>query len=572
MGILNFLSDKFTERRRKKLKSDLLAIATMDYVFNPKNTFIPLSLKNQANDNKDLAERLVWFSGNENAIHAFETKYATTSYESVNVNKSRFWVSCPPNMRHIHSGVPKMISRAMGKILFGRGIKIDCEVIGENGTKNERQSKTATKIINELYKELGLNNLFFSAAITNSWSGHVDFKMRYNLDVDYKPIVNVYDLTSFALKQVDGKTVAHVFLSYYTYNFVEYVLEETYTTDDNNNAIILNELYRLDSGKKVKVPLTTLQETKDLDPEIRIGVNGFLAFDLKNLNKASVRMQYPYGASDYEGAIGSFDAVDEAFTQVISEIRDKKPIREYDERTLAVDENGKKSIQEYVTNFIKVKTDNRENSKPVEATEFTDETAKHVAKFQNALAIACANCGISPISLGIPGLMAIDSSDKSIRERSKVTTETRNLKIEQWKPFIETMLKQCLIFAKWITTISGYNESNKEAFEWKKKLNELDLDNINIFVTFPDYIVDARETKINTATSAVAGNVMSIETAVDEIYGDDWSEQKKQDEVNRILYRMGITQETNELAELEASTINEEESIINRVNKLDESK
>lgn len=557
MGLFNFFYEKITERRRMKLKNDLLAIATMDYVFNPKNTFIPTAIVDKANDNISLAERLVWFSGNENAIYEFETRYANTSNNSVNINQSRFWVSAPPMMRHIHAGIPKMISRSMGKILFGKGIKIECEINDDNGNKKVKQSEEATKLLLDMYDELDLNNLFFSAAITNSWSGHVDFKMRYNLEIDYKPIIDVYDLTSFALKQVDNKTVAHVFFSYYKKNSLSYVLEETYTTDEYGNAIILNDLYQVDTNKKTKVPLTTLEETKDLYPELKIGVSGNLAFDLKNLNKASMRANYPYGASDYDGAIGSFDATDEAFTQLISEIRDKKPIREWDERTLEINEDGKKSIKEYVTNFIKIKTDNREDSKVVGVTEFNDETEKHFVKFQNSLAIACANCGISPITLGIPGLIAIDSSDKSIRERSKVTTETRNLKIMLWKPFIEKMLKQCLKFSKWLTTIPGYGNS-QEALDWKKKLDKLDLDNLKIYVSFPDYIVDAKETKINTATTAVNGNVMSIETAIDEIYGDNWSEQKKQDEVNRILFRMGMMQEDNGLASLESVTIENE--------------
>ena len=52
------------------------------------------------------------------------------------------------------------------------------------------------------------------------------------------------------------------------------------------------------------------------------------------------------GASDYEGSIGSFDALDEVYSEMISEVRNNKTIRNYPQTMIP------KQIVRYLLCFI----------------------------------------------------------------------------------------------------------------------------------------------------------------------------------------------------------------------------
>ena len=584
MGIIKKVTDYFTERRRSKLRKDLEAMCEMDFQYNPFKYNLPAKLVDEAEDIKRLCERAVWYSGIGVAIYDFYNGYkrvtvrhATYVNHDVNIKESYFWVATPPEMRHIHSGLPNLISDTMGRILFGNGYKIVAEIKDENDKVKEKDSKVASELITELCDELKLPQLFKDSAVTNSWSGHVDFKLNYDLSLTYKPIVEFFDRRFFSLRKVRGVTIEHVFSQWYnkskdkTIKGENFLHEEIYTTNEYGYSVIENHLYLLDGDLKKEVALSTIPETRNLESKVTLKTKGILAFDIPNLGNVNTFLHYPYGKSDYEGAIDSFDSFDEVTTQIVNEIRDKKPIREWDERAFDTDSEGNKTLIKYITNYIKLPHSNAEDSSIVKSTEFTDETQSHLQKWNTMLAMCCANCKISPISLGIPGTTAIDSSASTLREKSKTTTETRKAKIELYQPFMEKFIKELLRFAKYITTLSGYNNQDIDAIEWKKKLDSLDLDKIKIKVQFNDYLVDAKESRINTAVNAVGGNVMSIETAIEDIHGDDWTPQQKQDEVNRILFRMGMAQEEEDLRTLESVNVeNTEDSIINEVERTTE--
>lgn len=580
MGIINNVRNYFTERRRYKLREDLKAMCEMDFQFNPFKHNLPQRLVDESVDIKKLCERAVWFAGDGDAIYDFyQQKYFTTrnSGYDVNMKQSYFWVSCPPTMRHVHSGLPNIISDTMGKVLFGNGYKINAEVKKENNEVDANASKKVSDTITEICDELKLYQLFKDSAVTNSWSGHVDFKLNYDLSLTHKPIIEFYDRRFFSLRKARGVTFEHVFSQWYdkskdrSVKGDNFLHEEIYTTNEYGYSVIQNNLYLLENDSKKKVPLTTIPETRNLQDEVTLATKGILAFDVANLGNVNTFLHYPYGKSDYEGGIDSFDSFDEVTTQIVNEIRDKKPIREWDERAFDTDSEGNKTLVKYITNFIGLPHSNAEDSDIVKSVEFTDETQAHLQKWQTMLAMCCANCKISPISLGIPGTTAIDSSASTLREKAKTTTETRKAKLELYQPFMEKFIKELLKFAKYITTLDSYNNQDIEAIEWKNKLDSLDLDKIKIRVQFNDYIVDAKESRIATAVTAVSGNVMSIETAIDDIHGDDWSAQQKQDEVNRILFRMGMSQEEEDLRTLESVNVeNTEDSIINEVEKTTE--
>ena len=160
MGIIARVQNYFTERRRSKLREDLKAMCEMDFQFNPFKHNLPSSLINEATDLNNLIERLVWYEGLGDGIYDFYHNGYFTSKTingvDVNMKQSYFWVSCPPNMRHIHSGLPSIISDTMGRILFGNGFKIVAEIKDENNKVKEKESNNASELITELCNQLNL--------------------------------------------------------------------------------------------------------------------------------------------------------------------------------------------------------------------------------------------------------------------------------------------------------------------------------------------------------------------------------------------------------------------------------
>jgi hypothetical protein len=65
-------------------------------------------------------------------------------------------------------------------------------------------------------------------------------------------------------------------------------------------------------------------------------------------------------------------------------------------------------------------------------------------------------------------------------------------------------------------------------------------ENTEVAVQFNDYLVNSIEDRISTWSQAKAGGVASIETIVDQIWGDEFSQEDKDSEVNRIKIETGV--------------------------------
>ena len=65
-----------------------------------------------------------------------------------------------------------------------------------------------------------------------------------------------------------------------------------------------------------------------------------LAFEKANLKPSHEFSESPYGASDYEGDIDSFDALDEIYTEIINEARNNKTIRMTPDTMIPILETG----------------------------------------------------------------------------------------------------------------------------------------------------------------------------------------------------------------------------------------
>jgi hypothetical protein len=568
MNIFEKFNNYRQEKRLARLEVDLKMI-NQRYEFNPYKFSMPSSLIETDQSSKRLVESFVWYSANIKAIREY---YKGNSADVG--DKAYFWASVPNDNRKVHSGLPLLISRRMAVILFGNGFNTSLKVYKDDqeqanvvdDVKSKRAQDLLTTVITD--ERVNLMEKIKKGAKSESWSGHVAFKLSHDISISPYPILEVADKRSFEVIKNRGITTAIVFKTYYNKkefgSSKEYVLHEIYTVTPTNyvsnakskdgqditvnvepgTSMIRNELYwRKSDGKLEQVDLTTLKETESLEPTIiYYGLKGMLALEKPNLDGDGEFADSIYGVSDYQGAYSTYDALDEIISEIVAEIRDNKTLRYYPDVFLQRDKDGNFiELDKYITNFVVTHDSNvnKEGHKAaVETTQIADKTADHYEKYKVLIAQACSLSGLSVISLGIPGMESISSSNQSTRERTKTTTETRKDKIKLWTPFIQNLLVKMMQLTSWIQ--QQFPESILDGIP----LVDIDYGNCDVKVNFNDYIVDSTTEKINTWSTAKTAGVASTEMAVRKIHGDDMTESDIIDEVNRIKFEQGMAFDT----------------------------
>ena len=133
----------------------------------------------------------------------------------------------------------------------------------------------------------------------------------------------------------------------------------------------------------------------------------------------------------------------------------------------------------------------------------------------------CLQGLISPSTLGID-MKKLDNAEAQ-REKEKATLYTRDTIINALQVDIPLLVE---------TTIKAYNEFYNKP-----------VTSVEATADFGDYANPSFESQIETISKARTGQIMSVDAAVDELYGDDKDEDWKQKEVKRIKAELGIAEE-----------------------------
>ena len=556
VGIIQKIKDYRIKKRLGRLEADLQMIRNR-INFDPRYVYGLDDLDSSEAYTRRLEEYRIWFTGDKRLLRKlYKNNIKEDSY-------NYFWYKAPPTARLLHSGIPGLISTKMATILFGGGYDAEVTVYKEDSEdKDEVKSKQAQELLDNLLTILNVDERLENGAENESWGGGVFMKFSHKVSLSNYPILEVANVTKAEAVIERGILVGVIFKYWHTYKKKQYRIDEVYTTNDDGDAIIRYELYELQSrGEEKQVELETIPEGYDLkftsdgtprlndnDEFVYTGIKGMLAFYKPNKTPSHEFMDTYYGASDYEGALDSYDALDEAYSELIQELRDNKTIRYIPENmipTITVyPTNGEPFTEpmlpdEFVTNYVKVAGDADQDAKnEITIKQIDDKTEDHLKKWRIALTTAINKAGVSPLALGITGLEAVNSSSESQQERNKATLETRAKKLKIWIPFMKDVFMKMLELNSWMQKNTN---ANQDAFA---KL-DLNFDNLDINITFGDYIVSKQEEKIITWGGAKSQGVASIETVVDKIH-PEWTEAQKLEEVQRIKFENSITMDTPE--------------------------
>lgn len=455
----------------------------------------------------------MWYRGEPNEL---EELYAQLDDR---LGNKHFWGSKPTigmNIRKIHTGLPAMIVDTLADISTDDLNKIEVE----------KRQEEWDKIAEENNPKALLRDAVVGALVC----GDGAFKWSIDTDISEYPIIEYYDGSRVDFEYERGRLVAITFKTKKIINKQKYTLLEKYSKKGIT--------YKLVNKEGIELDIKNFSELSEKYQAVE-NPNDFmmaLPFMLKKSKKYVGR-----GKSLLDGKLDNFDAFDEVWSQWMLALR-KGQIKTYiPESLLPRDPETGLLLRgsDLDNDFVSVEESINEDAKSkIETTQGQIQHDALLSTYITALD-QCLTGLISPSTLGID-TKKIDNAEAT-REKEKTTLYKRNQIVEVLTKIISDMVD---------ITFKVYDTMNENQIS----------DNLGI-ATFGGYANPSFEAQIETVGKAKTNGIMSIETSVEELYGDTKDEKWKKEEVQRIKNEQGIV----DMAE---PSINEDLDLIENENTL----
>lgn len=441
------------------------------------------------------AKNRIWYVGDTNELQEF--------YKQLEGKETTFWASVPTaglEIKKTHSGLPK---RIINKIT-------DIAIDNYNGVESKNNPKLETW--KEIEKENNFNKLLWKIVNETLYLGDGAVRYSYDTNISNLPIIEWFpgDRVDFIYKR--GRLNEIVFKSTYSQSHKKYLLKEHYGW-----GYVKYELFDGDN----LIPLSTIEELKKLeDLSFDKRVMWAEPFLIDENGKFAGR-----GASKFDGKYDVFDSLDEILSQWVEAIRQGKPVKYIPETLLPRDPNTGLVLpaNQFDNQYIQTDADMKEGSKnQITVTQTEIYSDKYYQSYITYLDLALQGL-ISPATLGIDTKKIQDPNASYERQMEKTTLYTRQGIIEALTEFIPKVINGVLKFQDSIN-------------------NKIPSEDIEIDVKFGEYDSPSFDSQIDTVTKAKNGGIMSINTAIDELYGDSKEQKWKDEEIARIKEEQGITE------------------------------
>lgn len=471
----------------------------------------------------NLIRNRLWYRG-----EAYELEQFFKNISSDPVNKARFWSAVPSqdlSIRKIHSGIPAMIADTLSNIVVSDIDSI--EVVNDEGTTDEN--------INEIWEEIRKDNSFdddIGDFITSALiCGDGAFKISIDTNISQYPILEFYEGGRVEYVTNRGRLQEIKFFTMYSANNKKYKLVETY-----GKGYVK---YQLLDNRDIEVPLNTIPDTSELQGVI-YNNDFIMAVPLKFFKSPKWEGR---GKSIFDSKSDAFDALDEVISQWIDAIRDGRVQKYIPEDLIPRNPNTGELLKPnpFDNKFIAIGTSLAENAtNQIDMKQATINYEAYVESYANALDM-CLQGIISPSTLGID-LKKTDNAEAQ-REKEKTTLYTRNKIVDTLTEVIPALVNVLL------KTNDVLN--NRTAGEYE------------VTIAFGEYASPSFDTVVETVGKAKSYGIMSIEQCIEEMYGDTWTDEEKEEEVQRIKEQNGM------LEAEEPKTIDEEEYNLNNPEDVD---
>lgn len=422
-------------------------------------------------------------------------------------DKTRFWAAVPHGkIRKMHSGI---VSVTIDR--YRDMVTSDLTAIDFNEDDNNHPLLDRWEAIAEDNK---FNDLLGEAIVGALSSSDGAFKISIDPDNDY-PILDFYEADRVEYVRTGRKITEIKFYTEYKDGQKAYNLEEVY-----GKGFVRYRL--LDPDGRV-CDLDTLPETAVFQDAVFDG-DFMMAVPLIIMQSTKWKGR---GKALFETKVDAIDGLDETISQWMDAVRMGRVKRYIPDDMIPRDPETGMLLKPnaFDNDFIAVgtiKTEGAQDKIDVSQPQINYEA--YLSSYTSFLDM-CLQGVISPASLGID-LKKTDNAEGQ-REKEKITMQVRAKIIEALNEVIPQLAETCL---KVEDLMHGRAAGDYEAA-----------------VKFGEYASPDFNSVVDTVSRAKAAGVMSIEQSVEELYGDTWTQEEKDEEVRRLKAEQGIM-ETDEPA------------------------
>ncbi|EOU2049900.1 capsid protein [Clostridium perfringens] len=452
----------------------------------------PITIQEAYTYETNVIRNKLWYRG-----EPYELDQFFKNISSDPVNKARFWSAVPSedlSIRKIHSGLPAMIADKLSDIVVADLDSI--EVTGEN----------YNTLWEEIRKDNKFDDMLGDIIATTLVSGDGAFKLSIDTEISKYPIIEFFDGDKVEYITQRGRLKEIKFYTFYTKNNRQYKLSETYGKGYIN--------YNLYDSNGNEVSLNTLDETREL-ADVTYKDDFIMAVPLMFFKSPKFEGR---GKSIFDNKSDAFDALDEVISQWIDAIRDGRVQKYIPEDLVPKDINGNlMKPNPFDNRFLKVGSSLAEDAKnEIDMKQANINYEAYVESYSNAIDM-CLQGIISPSTLGID-LKKTDNAEAQ-REKEKTTLYTRGKLVDILTEVIPELVNIIL------KTNDVLNKKNTREYE--------------VSIGFGEYASPSFDAVVETVGKAKTYGVMSIEQCIEEMYGDTWTDEDKEEEIKRIKEQNG---------------------------------
>lgn len=450
----------------------------------------------------------IWYRGDPYELSQF--------YKQVEDNNATFWNAVPEiKIRKIHSGLPALMVNTLSGIVIRDLNKI---------------VPSSSIDWNDISEDNNFYDVIEQAIVDTLSQGDGAFKISFDTSISEYPIIEFYpaDQCEFVYKR--GRYIETVFKNVYDADQKKYIHYETY-----GYGYIKNKLVEARSGKEVDLHSIPQME--------KIADFAFAGYQEKEngevISKGTVNLAVPFkiyrsakwkhrGKSIFENKYDSFDAFDEVISQWADAVRSGRATKYIPDGLLPRDPTTGKVLKanDFDNRFIATGDTGKEEAKDkIEVVQPNIPVESYIQSYTTFLD-QCLQGLISPSTLGID-TKKLDNAEAQ-REKEKTTLYTRGKIVEALEKVIPDVVNTSL------QAMDIFNKKDPRKSE-------------DIEVSFGEYANPSFEAVVETVSKARPGSpVMSIEAAVEEMYGDSKDKEWKDEEVRRLKEQQGIADDIEE--------------------------
>lgn len=443
----------------------------------------------------DVIRNKLWYRGDSAELEQYFQKTA-----KCDVERARFWAAkAQGSVRKMHSGiVSTVIDRYKDIVLADMdGVSFD------NGTlETEEQWE-------EMFKGADLNNVIGDGIAGVLSSGDGAFKITADGCSPY-PIVEFYDAENVDYVYMHSRLKEIKFYTSYKDGNKELRLEEIY-----GYGYIRYKLYD-DGGRETS--LKRLPQTAHLSD---IGIEGdlLLAVPMKVLSSTKHKGR---GKALFDAKADVLDGLDEVISQWMDAIRMGRIKRYIPDNLIPRDPDTGEPLpaNPFDNDFIAIGDSMTEKAnQQVEVSQPQISYEAYVSSYASFLDMVLQGI-MSPSTLGID-LKKTDNAE-SQREKEKVTLHVRGKIVDALNETLPELIRAVL---QCYDLMCGRSPGQYDPS-----------------VKFGEYASPDFETTVETIGKAKQYGVMSLKTSVDQLYGDTWTQEEKDAEVERLKAEQGIAE------------------------------